>query len=109
MKLNKALLFAVIAACLFVCVTQAAGKSDEFKRPESIFSRHLLRKRSLSTCSTNAPCTTTQSILCTKNSDCCCDPVNGDEECILHVSGNCLYVEAHPAITTGTCQVPVGC
>lgn len=109
MKLNQAVCFVVIVVCLFICIVHAAEVNDNASKVAPNFYHHFMQKRSLSSCSTTAQCTTTQSILCTKNSDCCCNPANGNEECVLHVAGHCLYVESHPALTTGTCQVAVGC
>ena len=66
------------------------------------------RQRSTS-CSPDAPCTTNNAIVCTQNSDCCCGDGGDAEECILYVGANCLFVEEHPSLNSGTCMVPVGC
>ena len=109
MKINQVVRFVCLVVCLFICITHAAENSDKDSKVAPNFYEHLMKKRSVTSCSPTAQCTTTQSILCTKNSDCCCNAANGDEECVLYVAGHCLYIESHPALTTGTCQVAVGC
>ncbi|RDD38229.1 hypothetical protein TrispH2_009844 [Trichoplax sp. H2] len=97
----------LVALCL---LAEARNVKDRRNYRLSYYYRQKLNRRQpLSLCALDAACTTNKAIVCTKNSDCCCTGNGGAEECVLYVGGNCLYVENHADISSGTCMVPIAC